>query len=99
MISSNGLHMKASTDSVGDGMASGRTSVRSATRLQVNTSDIVTTERMPGEWVVVCPVNAHLADICSLDPAAIRWRSPLIHTLKISRLRLVRSAGSRGGNF
>ena len=65
----------------------------------VNTSDIVTIERMPGEWVVVCPVNAHLADIRSLDPAAIGWHSPLIHTVKTNRLRLVRSARSPGNTF
>ena len=80
-------------------MASGRIPGRITTRMQVNTSDIVTIERMPGEWVVVCPVNAHLADIRSLDPAAIRWHSPLIHTVKTNRLRLVRSAGSPGNTF
>ncbi len=38
--------------------------------MQVNTSDTVTIERMPGEWVVVCPVNAHLTDIRILDPGS-----------------------------
>jgi hypothetical protein len=80
-------------------MASGRIRGRITTRMQVNTSDIVKIERMPGEWVVVCPVNAHLVDIRSLDPAAIRWHSPLIHTVKTTRLRLVRSAGSPGNTF
>ena len=77
-------------------MASGRIRGRITTRMQVNTSDIVTIERMLGEWVVVCPVNAHLADIRSLNPAAIRWHSPLIHSVTTNRLRLVRSAGSPG---
>jgi hypothetical protein len=80
-------------------MSSGRIRGRITTRMQVSTSDIVTIERMPGEWVVVCPVNAHLADIRSLDPAAIGWHSPLIHTVKTNRLRLVRSARSPGNTF
>jgi hypothetical protein len=67
--------------------------------MKVNTSDIVTIERMPGEWVVVCPVNAHLADIRSLNPAAIRRYGPLIHTVKTNRLRLVRSAKSPRSSF
>jgi hypothetical protein len=66
--------------------------------MQVNTNDIVTIGRMPGEWVV-CPVNAHLADIRSLNPAAIRRHGPLIHTVKTNRLRLVRSAKSPGNSF
>jgi hypothetical protein len=64
--------------------------------MQVNTSGIVTIERMPGEWVVVCPVNAHLADIHNLDPAAIKCHGLLIQSVTPNRLRLVRSAGSPG---
>jgi hypothetical protein len=95
---SNDLQKASLTLRVRDGSRAA-SPAESQARMQVNTSDTVTIERMPGEWVVVCPVNADLADIRSLDPAAIRWHSPLIHTVKTNRLRLIRSAGSPGDKF